>query len=223
VTRLDETKLFQPEPSSYGVDTLRLVLGHPDDSLGQPSSPCHGREKALRYATASCLRTNVTDRYLPARPTATATATGVAASAATGAAFGTSFVHFKRAAVKVLGVQFLDSLETFFTISHFDESESSGSAGELVNNDLGGIYFPVALKQALEIAFVGIEGQVSDVNINSHLLAPLGRAPDTIWEGAFAVTNKGLCVNGENPAWIRRDSPRHGRLCPEILILAYRP
>jgi hypothetical protein len=38
---------------SYEADILRLVLGCPEDDLWRPASPCHDREKALRYATAS--------------------------------------------------------------------------------------------------------------------------------------------------------------------------
>src|SRR5271157_2471915 len=113
------------------------------------------------------------------------------ATAAAGTVLGAILVHLQAAAAEVLRIQFLDRFKTFFPVLHFDESESPRAVRELVNDDFGRIHHAIAFKETLELAFAGIEGQVADINVYTHSLTPLEKAPDTFCESAFAVTNKG--------------------------------
>jgi hypothetical protein len=103
---------------------------------------------------------------------------------ASGIAPGASLGHLQIAASEILGIEFLDRLKTFFSVGHFDESESLRPIRTEINHHLGTIYFPVGFKQGLEFAICGIEGQVSHVNSDTHLPAPKEKARHTLSEGA---------------------------------------
>jgi len=149
------------------------------------------------------LHEGIVVRDLPAGSAATTTrvSSPATAAAATGTALGARFVHLEVTALKVPGIQLLDCPQSFFTVRHFDESESAGSTRKLVNDDLGRIDGAVAFKQAFEISFARIEGQVPDVDIDAHSFHSSKKAP-YIARRCVDGCEQGLCVNGDEPAGI---------------------
>jgi hypothetical protein len=108
----------------------------------------------------------ITESGLPAR------SSRFSPLSASGTGLRTSLVHLEAAAAEILGIKFLDRLKAFFPVLHFDESESSRPACKLINDDPGGIYCAIRFKQALEFFFTGIEGQVPNIDFNTHSLTP---------------------------------------------------
>jgi hypothetical protein len=123
-------------------------------------------------AGSSCVTSAAT-----AATTATTAATTATASAVS---LRASFVHLNVAAAKVLGIQLLYCSKAFITVGHFDKSESSGTVCELVNDDLRRFYFSVGCEQALKIRFSRIKGQVSNINFDTHFLAPFEKGAPRI-------------------------------------------
>jgi len=129
--------------------------------------PCNRREQArpvLQRLSPALIERGNSD--LPAGSSA---ATRIPTSATTTRVrLGARFIHLEVTALEIPGIQFLDGLETFFSIAHFDESESSGTAGKLVYDHFRRIYFPVGFEQALKVALVAIERQVADIDVDAH-------------------------------------------------------
>jgi hypothetical protein len=93
-------------------------------------------------------------------------------SPVSGYGFGAGLIKLRTPAADILGIESLYRFETFLPILHFYEPESSRTIRKLVNDDLGGIYYPIRFKQPPEFAFGGIQGQISDTNFDTHFLAP---------------------------------------------------